>query len=87
MPKYIFTIHDQISEKAGNIFTTETIGEAERQFHDALNNAQDGSLFYSHPQDFTLELIGEFDEKVMQITSTETKTITKGKPRTEGTPE
>ena len=42
--KYIFTIYDTISEKAGNIFTTDTIGEAERQFNDALSNAQEGSL-------------------------------------------
>lgn len=76
---YIFTIVDKVSEKAGNIFTTETIGEAERQFHDAIANAVDGSLFKTHPQDFSLELLGEFDPKIVEITDTETKTITYGK--------
>ena len=77
---FIFTIYDQISEKAGNIFTTSTIGEAERQFHDALDNAQEGSLFRTHPQDFSLHLLGAFDEEALAITETKTQEITKGKP-------
>lgn len=64
---YIFTIRDQIAEKAGNIFMLDTLGEAERQFHDALANAQEGSLFRTHPQDFTLWLLGEFDPKTLEI--------------------
>jgi len=76
--KYLFTIVDAVSEKAGNIFQTETIGEAERQFHDALKNAQAGSLFHTHPQDFSLWLIGEFDDKAMEITNTEKRKITVG---------
>jgi hypothetical protein len=81
---YIFTIFDKVSEKAGNIFTTATIGEAERQFRDALENAADGSLFRTHPQDFSLELIGQFDPDKVEIISTEKTTVTKGyKPDTE----
>jgi hypothetical protein len=76
---FIFTIYDNVSEKAGNIFTTSTIGEAERQFHDALQNAQDGSLFKTHPQDFTLILLGEFDENQVEITNTKKQEITKGR--------
>lgn len=77
--KYIFTIYDQVSEKAGNIFTTDTIGEAERQFNDALENATEGSLFRTHPQDFSLHLLGEFDDDAMKITNTKSQEITKGK--------
>jgi hypothetical protein len=76
---YIFTIYDQISEKAGNIFTTSTIGEAERQFIDALRNAQEGSLFRTHPQDFELVLLGSFDEDKVSITDTKKQIITTGK--------
>lgn len=75
----IFTIFDSVSKKPGNVFTTATIGEAERQFHDALANAQVGSLFRTHPQDFSLHLLGEFDEKEMKIVSTESSKITSGK--------
>jgi len=76
---YIFTIFDKVSEKAGNIFTTETIGEAERQFNDALKNAQEGSLFRTHPTDFSLHLVGQFDEKTLSIVDTKTQQITVGK--------
>lgn len=65
--KYLFTIVDAISEKAGNIFTCDTIAEAERQFYDALKNAQDGSLFKTHPTDFSLMLVGQFNDKSFQI--------------------
>jgi len=75
----IFTIVDAVSEKAGNIFTTETIGEAERQFHDALKNSQPGSLFNTHPEDFSLILLGEFDEKTYEIVNTDAQKIAKGK--------
>ncbi len=77
---YIFTILDQISEKAGNIFTTDTIGEAERQFTDALKNAADGSLFRSHPQDFSLILLGQFNDKSIEITDVSNQTIAQGSP-------
>lgn len=76
---FIFTIYDQVSQKAGNIFTTATIGEAERQFTDALENAQEGSLFRTHPTDFSLHLLGEFNEETLEITNNESKEITKGK--------
>lgn len=76
---YIFTIYDRVSERPGNIFATETIGEAERQFHDALKNAQEGSLFRTHPQDFSLHLLGVFDPKLLEITETKTQKIANGK--------
>lgn len=77
---YIFTIYDCVSEKAGNIFTTETLGEAERQFNDALTKSEVGSLFNSHPQDFSLHLLGEFDPKEFKITNTKSKKVATGKP-------
>lgn len=76
--KFLFTIVDTVSEKAGNIFQTETIGEAERQFLDALKNAQEGSLFRTHPQDFVLMLLGSWDDKLYKIVDTDAKTIAKG---------
>ena len=77
--KFIFTIIDRVSEKAGNIFTADTIAEAERQFNDALKHATDGSLFKSHPEDFSLRLLGEFDDKKIEIVDTKSVKITDGK--------
>lgn len=75
---HIFTIFDRVSKKAGNIFTTATIGEAERQFKDALQNAQKGSLFNTHPQDFSLHLLGEFDPSTLKITKVTDQEILSG---------
>lgn len=77
--KFIFTIVDAVSEKAGNIFTCDTIAEAERQFTDALKNASEGSLFRTHPQDFSLLLLGEFDDKKFEIVNPKSLKITEGK--------
>lgn len=77
----ICTIYDSVSEKAGNIFTAATLAEAERQFHDALRNAQAGSLFHTHPQDFSLHCLGEFDEKSLSIPDNKPFEICKGKPQ------
>jgi len=76
----IFTIFDRVSEKAGNIFCCATVGEAERQFYDALQNSQEGSLFRTHPQDFSLHFLGDFDEKSISILNNKTSEICSGKP-------
>ena len=76
----IFTIFDRVSEKSGNIFCCATIGEAERQFYDALENSQAGSLFRTHPQDFSLHYLGDFDEKSIAIINAKSQEICAGKP-------
>lgn len=68
MKTSIFTIYDDVSKKAGNLFFADTIGEAERQFKDALIHAPEGSLFHTHPQDYRLVKVGEFDSKKPRIT-------------------
>lgn len=72
---YLFTIFDTKSLAAGPIFTTKTVAEGERQFNDAMTyQAPEGSLWRTHPEDFQLVLIGEFDDRDPLITNT-TKTI------------
>ena len=63
----IFTIRDKVSENCGNIFTCNTVAEAERQFFDAILNAVPGSLFKSHPEDFFLIKIGDFNTETASI--------------------
>lgn len=82
----IFTITDAISEKAGNLFTAGTFAEAERQFHGALDNAAKGSLFESHPQDFSLVYLGDFCDKTFKISNNTTQVITSGKKHPDGGP-
>lgn len=74
----IFTIRDRVSQKAGNIFTCANIGEAERQFKDALANSVEGSLFRSHPQDFDLYYLGDFDADTVQISNPQSTIVSEG---------
>lgn len=78
MKTFLFTIYDSVSKKPGPVFATFTIGEAERQFHDALQRSEKGSLFHSHPQDFSLRLLGEFDTEEVKITSTNSQIVATG---------
>ncbi len=76
---HIFTIYDTIAERAGNLFMTNTMAEAERQFKDAIIHAQDGSLFKTHPESFELYKIGKFDPSIPTIQDPDTQLIMKGK--------
>lgn len=76
---YIFTIYDSVAEKAGNLFITNTLAEGERQFHDALATAQEGSLFHTHPESFSLIFLGEFDNVEKKIQNVCSQEIAKGK--------
>lgn len=76
----LFTIVDKISEKAGKPFIAETLGEAERTFTDALKHAPEGSLFNSHPQDFSLIYLGDFDDKNYSVSNPQTTVVAVGKP-------
>lgn len=78
----IFTIWDITAERAGPLFTMESFSEAERYFHDGLKNAQDGSLWKSHPQDFLLYCLGEYDGKTMIISDIQKTQVAAGKPLT-----
>lgn len=76
---FIFTIYDTVAERAGNLFMTFTMSEAERQFKDAILSAQQGSLFNSHPESFQLWLVGEFDEHKPLVFDTRTTMVMEGK--------
>lgn len=74
----LFTVFDTVAGRAGPPFQFETIGEAERYFLDGLKNAQQGSLWASHPESFDLYCIGDYDNKTMRLTFTEPMLIIKG---------
>ena len=68
MKKHIFTLLDTVSNKMGNIFITDTVGEAERQFKDAQKYSEDGSVLRTHPDDFALIKIGELAQSDHPVT-------------------
>ena len=61
----IFAIHDSKSEMYSNISVHPATGHASRAFQDAVNSGQ--GVLSSHPEDFTLFELANFDEKTGKI--------------------
>ena len=68
----LFLLHDSKSETYASPTVHPAKGQAIRAFADAIN-ANDGGVISSHPEDFTLFIIGEFDPRTGAITLLETK--------------
>lgn len=59
MKKQVFSVYDSKAEVFHQPMFLNTIGEATRNFEDACR--QEDSPMASHPEDYTLFHIGEFD--------------------------
>jgi len=57
----IFTIRDSKGEMYNTPFFRRTIGDAERTFHELVND--DKTSVSKYPDDFDLYLIGDFDDQ------------------------
>lgn len=55
-------IRDSKAELYGRLTMFRTRGEAIRGFIDECNRAQDGNVLYSHAEDFTMEMVGIFED-------------------------
>lgn len=62
----IFAIHDSAMGAYLEPFTTRNPGDAIRRFEEAV--ATDGHPFNKTPADFTLFLVGEFDDETSEVT-------------------
>lgn len=56
----IYAIHDVKADCYMQTFNCKTDGQATRQFQDTMS--QENSLIAKHPQDFTLFLLGTYDD-------------------------
>lgn len=74
----VFTIYDTVAQRSGPLFSADTIGEAERQFTATIERAQDGSLFKTHPQDYQLWYLGEYDIRTPSLQSHKAVLVTDG---------
>ena len=61
----MFTIRDDKANGYNQPFFTPTIGLAERSFTDEANNPE--SNLNKHSEDFTLFLLGEFNQETGQL--------------------
>ena len=82
----IFTLYDLKSKRAEKLFLANTTGEAERQFLDAITMAPDGALLKSHPKDFDLYCLGDFDPSNPSIAAVENTVVINGLELLESSP-
>lgn len=66
MIKKMFTIYDEKSEAFLQPFFMDTIGQAERAMLDCLSDPN--HQFARHPSDYTLLLLGHFDDSSAEFT-------------------
>lgn len=60
MRMLVCSVFDSALGSYANPFAVPTAAFAERSFHDEVNNAK--SPMYVHPDDFSLYMIGHFDQ-------------------------
>lgn len=60
MKLYVCAVRDRAVDAFGVPFFCKAVGEAARSFDDEVNRAE--SVFYSHPDDYDLYLLGTYDD-------------------------
>lgn len=72
------TIHDRSVNAYVNLHCVRAEGQAIRQFMDAMNDPQAGSM-HKHPDDYDLYRVGTYDDETGQCTAEPLKKIADGK--------
>jgi hypothetical protein len=76
MKKKIFSIYD-VKGQSYQIFNiTTTKGESVRSFGDEIQNKN--SIISKHPEDYSLFLIGEYDDQKGEFTSIKPELLARG---------
>lgn len=78
MKLQVCAIKDHAADTFGNVFVVPHTGIAIRNFQDALRNPDSGTM-HTHPEDFDLYHIGEYDDSTAQIEAHEPNRIAVGK--------
>lgn len=65
----IFTVFDTAASAFLRPFFAETEGLAKRAFSEAINTPQGDASFFKHYQDYSLFLVGWFDDQTGEITA------------------
>lgn len=73
MIKKVFTVFDEKSEAYLQPFFLDTIGQATRAMTDCCNDPN--HAFYRHTSDYTLFLLGEYDDSTGQFITDQKKPL------------
>ena len=72
------TIHDRSIDAYVNLHCVRAEGQAIRQFMDAINN-KDGGSIHQHPDDYDLYRVGTYNDETGECTPEPRKKIADGK--------
>ncbi len=73
----VFTIRDSAAEAFMRPFFAQSSGSAVRSFSDAVNDPEESPMG-AHPEDYTLFLVGEFDELTGTFSTHEPRSLGNG---------
>lgn len=62
MKMVVLSVKDEKAGMFARPFVLQSVAVAIRSFQDEVNRKDDNNLMYSHPNDFALFQVGEFDE-------------------------
>jgi hypothetical protein len=73
----ILAVRDRAVDAFGNPFFCSAVGQGVRSFVDEVN--RDSSPFHTHPEDYDLFLIGEYDESLGRLMPSDPRQVAVGK--------
>lgn len=75
----VCAVWDAKLEEYGQPFFVRAIGEAIRSFGDEVKRPDANNNLSKHPEDFTLDHLGEFDSETGELASQAPRTIAAGR--------
>lgn len=75
----IYAVRDRATDQFGNPMFLVSSGQAIRSFTDEINRAEANNMMYTHPDDFDLYALGEYDTEVGEFKTERPRQITVGK--------
>lgn len=79
MKLFCMAVRDRAANVFGTPYFTLQIGAAVRGFSQEINRAAADNMLYSHPEDFDLYVIGEYEDAEAELTPCKPRQVAVGK--------
>lgn len=73
----VVAVHDSAVQAFNRPFYVPSVGVAMRSFSDEVNRKAEGNTMNEHPSDFTLHMLGVFDEDSGIFDQSEVRVLTR----------